>query len=158
MVADAFRNLYEYHFTINRKIWDRCIVPLPQEAFTRKIDYSVGSVRNQVVHMLNIDDRWFSGLRGVEVPGFINPEDYVEKDQIRAKWDEVEAHMRAYLGDLRDDLLITHPFGDQIPVWQVLQHVAIHGADHRAQLLALLNSLGVETFPQDYFFFMIGRM
>ncbi len=40
----------------------------------------------------------------------------------------------------------------------MLIHVANHGTDHRAQLLALLNQLGVETFPQDYFFFMIGKM
>ncbi len=115
MNADAFRHLYEYHFTINRKIWDRCVVPLPQELFTRKVDYSVGSVRNQVVHMLNIDERWFSGLRGATAarlhrPGGSTP----TKDQIRAKWDQVEADMRAYLGDLRDDQLIDHPFGDAI--------------------------------------------
>jgi uncharacterized damage-inducible protein DinB len=36
----------------------------------------------------------------------------------------------------------------------VLIHVANHGTDHRAQLLALLNQLGVKTFPQDYFFFI----
>jgi uncharacterized damage-inducible protein DinB len=74
MNADAYRNIYEYHFTINRKIWDRCVVPLTQEQFIEKRDYSVGSVRNQVVHMMNIDDRWFSGLRSGMVlkPGCAN--------------------------------------------------------------------------------------
>lgn len=161
MNADAFRHLYEYHFTINRKIWERCIVPLPQEQFVRKVDYSVGSVRNQVVHMMNIDDRWFSGLRGEDVPGFLNPVYFHKRDAIRLKWDDVEGRMRNYLESLQDDMLFQPPFqaqGDPTPLWQVLIHVANHGTDHRAQLLTLLHQLGVETFPQDYFFFVIGRM
>lgn len=158
MNADAFRHLYEYHFTINRKIWDQCIVGLTDEQFTRPSEYSMGSVRNQVVHMMNIDDRWFSGLRGVEVPGFLNPVEFPERPLIRDRWDAVEANMRDYLGGLHDKMLFEHPFGDAITRWQVLIHAVNHGTDHRAQLLALLNGLGVETFPQDYFYFMIGRM
>ena len=150
MNADAFRHLYEYHFTINRKIWDQCIVPLPDEAFTRDAEYSMGSVRNQVVHLLNIDERWFSGLRGMPLPDFIDPTTYPTKPLVRAKWDQVEADMRAYLADLRDDMLMKQPFGDALQLWQVLIHVANHGTDHRAQTLALLHQLGVETFPQDH--------
>jgi uncharacterized damage-inducible protein DinB len=158
MNADSFRHVYEYHFTINRKIWDTYIVPLTDEQFTQKVEYSVGSVRNQVVHMLNIDDRWFSGLRGVEVPGFLNPVHYAKRDKIRAKWDEVEHNMRAYLAGLRDDMLFTEPFEDSVQLWQVLFHVLNHGTDHRAQLLAVLNKLGAKTAPQDYFFFVQGML
>ncbi len=66
--------------------------------------------------------------------------------------------MRAYLANLRDEMILDHPLGDTMTRWQVLAHVALHGMDHRAQLLELLHQLGVETFPQDYFFYMIGRM
>jgi uncharacterized damage-inducible protein DinB len=161
MNADAIRNIYEYHFTINRKIWDRCVTLLTQEQFVEKKDYSVGSVRNQVVHMQNIDDRWFSGLRGEPVPGFAKFEEYTDRDQIRAMWDGVEQRMRDYLGKLTDDMVFSQPFiadKDESQLWQILHHVANHGTDHRSQLLVLLNQHGVETFPQDYFFFMIGRM
>jgi uncharacterized damage-inducible protein DinB len=161
MNASSFRHLYDYHFTINRKIWDTCIVPLTDEQFTRPSDYSVGSVRNQVVHMLNIDDRWFSGLRGAEVPGFINPLDYPEREGVRQKWDSVEADMRAYLAELRDDMLFSQPFAgqnDPTELWQILIHVANHGTDHRAQLLALLHQLGVDTRPQDYIYFVWGKL
>lgn len=162
MNADAFRHLYEYHFTINRKIWDTCIVPLTQEQFVQKVDYGVGSIRNQVVHMLNIDERWFSGLRGLPIPGFLNPVYYHNRDKIRAKWDEVEAGMREYLVTLRDENLFDKPFlaidNDPIALWQVLIHVANHGTDHRAQLLMLLNQTGIKTFPQDYGDYIDGRM
>lgn len=163
MNADAIRNMYEYHFTINRKIWDQCIVTLTDEQFTQDVHYSIGSARNQVVHMMNIDDRWFSGLRGEEVPGFINPVHLQKRELIREKWDAVELRMRDYLSKLTDEMLPAIPFKEQDPndtmqLWQILMHVINHGTDHRAQLLSLLNQLGVKTFPQDYFFFVIGHM
>ena len=84
-----------------------------------------------------------------------------KRDKIRGMWDAVEENMRAYLATLRDDMLDDQPFmpidGDPILLWQVLIHVITHGADHRAQLLALLNQLGVQTFPQDYADFIEGQ-
>lgn len=156
MTADDFRQLYEYHFTLNRRVWERSVMALTDEQFTRKLGYSVGSVRNQCVHMLNIDDRWFSGLRGVEVPGFLNPVYFRKRVVIRERWDSVEADMRAYLSTLSDEHL-DQPFEEGLKVWQVLFHVLNHGTDHRAQLLAMLNQLGAPTFPQDYFFFAVGK-
>lgn len=162
MNADAFRELYEYHFRANRRIWDQCVVPLTDEQFKRKVEYSVGSVRNQVVHMLNIDDRWFCGLRGLKVTGLLNPVYFHKRDVIRSRWDGVEADMRVYLAGLRDDMLVEQPFmasdEDPMRLWQVLIHVINHGTDHRAQLLMILNQLGVKTFPQDYAFFVYGQL
>ena len=66
--------------------------------------------------------------------------------------------MRAYLANLRDDMLFTKPFAEgedeNLVLWQVLLHVANHGTDHRAQILRLLNDLGVETKYQDYIFYV----
>ena len=157
MKADHFRQLYDYHFDLNRKIWDQCIAELPKELFKKKLDYSTGSIRNQTVHLLNVDDRWFSGLRGLEIPGFINPVHLATKERVRSKWDEVEANMRGYLEGLTDDD-IYQPFEMNLEIWQVLYHVLNHGTDHRAQMLAMLNQLGVETFPQDYALFLFGKI
>jgi uncharacterized damage-inducible protein DinB len=162
MNADDFRQLYQYHFTINHKIWTECVVPLTQEQFIKKADYSIGSVRNQVVHMLNIDDRWFSGLRGEEVPPFLDPELFLTREEVRQMWDSVEDKMLAYLENLHDDdlhkPLPSDPTDDSMKIWQVLIHVVNHGTDHRAQLLSILNQLGVQTFPQDFVFFLWGKM
>ena len=43
-------------------------------------------------------------------------------------------------------------------VWQVLLHVANHGTDHRAQLLRVLNDLGVKTTSQDYIFYVYDNL
>lgn len=156
MNADAFRQFYDYHFSENRKLWDTYVMALSQEQFTQKVDYSVGSIRNHIVHLMSVDDAWFSGLRGVEMPEWLDPADFDDRGKIRTHWDGVEKRMRDYLGQLGDEMLFKKPFTDEedkdLVLWQVLLHVVNHGTDHRAQLLRLLNDLGLDTGPQDYVF------
>jgi uncharacterized damage-inducible protein DinB len=157
MNADAFRHFYDYHFAENRKIWDRYIMPLSQEQFTQAAGYSHGSVRNQIVHLISVDEGWFSELRGVEPAETFPPADSNDRKILRAYWDSVEQMMREYLAALRDDMLFGKPVAEgedkDLILWQVLLHVVNHGTDHRAQLLRTLNDLGVETKSQDYIFY-----
>ncbi len=158
MNANAFRHFYDYHFTENRKIWDSYVTPLSQEQFTQAVNYSRGSVRDQIVHLMGVDDAWFSGLRGVAIPELLNPANLNDRKIIRARWDKVEQNMRDYLARLRDDMLFEKPFAEgedkDLILWQVLLHVVNHGTDHRAQILRLLNDLGVKTTSQDYIFYV----
>ncbi len=158
MDAHAFRHFYDYHFSENRHIWDDYITPLSYEQFTQAVDYSRGSVRDQLVHIMSTDEAWFSGLRGVQSPERFPPANPDDRALIRAHWDTVEQDMRVYLAGLRDDMLSQKPFVDgedkDLILWQVLLHVANHGTDHRAQLLRLLHDIGVKTVSQDYIFYV----
>ncbi|MBZ0294232.1 MAG: DinB family protein [Anaerolineae bacterium] len=158
MNADALRHFYDYHFTENRKIWNDYILPLSQEQFTQTVNYSHGSVPNQIVHLMSVDDTWFSPLRGVDIPEPLDPAAFDDRKAIRAYWDRVEQHMRDYLAGLQDAMLDEKPFTEEedqdLILWQVLLHVVNHGTDHRAQILRLLNDLGVKTGPQDYIFYV----
>jgi uncharacterized damage-inducible protein DinB len=163
MNAKAFRHFYEYHFAENRKLWDRYVMPLSHEQFTQEVNYSHGSVRDQIVHLMSVDEVWFSELRGVETPEDLNPADFHDRKSIRAHWDNVEQTMRAYLAELRDDMLFEKPISEpeedkDLIVWQVLLHVVNHGTDHRAQILRLLNDLGVKTTSQDYIFYVYDNL
>jgi uncharacterized damage-inducible protein DinB len=60
MNADAFRRLYDYHFATNRLVWD-VAADLSDEAFDQEIAYSHGSVRHQLMHLLAVDEGWFTG-------------------------------------------------------------------------------------------------
>jgi uncharacterized damage-inducible protein DinB len=162
MNANAFRHFYEYHFTENRKIWEVYITPLTQEQFTQNVNYAVGSVRNQIVHLMSVDDTWFSGLLGDEIPEPLDPGSFNDRKIIRTQWDITEQKMRDYLAGLQDDRLSTKPFAEgedkDLLLWQVLLHVVNHGTDHRAQLLRLLNDLGVKTTSQDYIFYVYDHL
>jgi uncharacterized damage-inducible protein DinB len=159
MNADDFRYFYNYHFAQNREIWDRYIVPLSQEQFVQPIDYSMGSVRNQMVHLMNVDNAWFSDLRGVEIEDYSAEPD--DRTLIRAHWDKVEQVMRDYLARLRDDMLHTKPLHGEdkdLMLWQMLLHVVNHGTDHRAQVLRAVHDLGVKTGPQDFIFYVYDHL
>ena len=159
MNADAFRHFYNYHFAENRKIWDYA-AQLSQEQFTQPVAYSRGSVRDQIVHLMDADEVWFSELRGV-APSELPPAD--DRKTLRAHWDDIEQSMREYLSTLQDKMLFSKPIREpeedkDLIVWQVLLHVANHGTDHRAQLLRQLHDLGVKTTSQDYIFYVYDNL
>ena len=163
MNADAFRHFYDYHFAENRKLWDWFVKRLTPEQLTQALGYSHGSIRNQILHLMNVEEVWFSELRGVTPPEPFPPTEVDDQNAIRAHWDSVERDMRAYLAELRDDVLFEKPIKEpeedkDLMVWQVLLHVANHGTDHRAQILRSLNDMGLETPPQDYIFYVYDHL
>jgi uncharacterized damage-inducible protein DinB len=158
MNVQAFRHFYNYHFAENRKILEYVSV-LTFEQFTQKVDYSRGSIREQLVHLIDVEDVWISELRGAQ-PSEPLPEttDVDDREAIRSLRDAVEQNTRAYLAKLQDDQLFSKPISDpeedkDLIVWQVLLHVVNHATDHRAQLLRALHDLGVDTKSQDYIFY-----
>lgn len=159
MNADAFRHFYSYHFAENRKIWDGYVAQLSAEQFTQGVKYSHGSVRDQIAHLINADDVWFSELSGVDPFEPLPPANVDDRESIRAHWDRVEQKMRSYLAELRDDMLFHTPIeepdeDEDLIVWQVLLHVVNHATDHRAQILRVLNELSIDTTYQDYIFYV----
>lgn len=157
MNANAFRHLFNYHFAENHKIWQH-VAALSFEQFTQAAGYSRGSIREQVIHLLDVEDVWFSELRGAEPAEPVPAADTDDRELIRTHWDRVEQNIRAYLVELHDEALSSKPIKEpeedkDLPVWQVLLHVVNHATDHRAQLLRALHDLGVETESQDYIFY-----
>lgn len=158
MNANAFRHLYNYHFSENRKVWEYAS-QLSYEEFMREVGYSHRSVRNQLIHLMDVDEVWFSELCGAESSEPYPPVDSDAREAIRARWDCIEQMMRDYLAELRDDMLLTRPIKEpeedrDLYVWQVLLHVINHGTDHRAQVLRMLHDLGIQTTSQDYIFYV----
>lgn len=161
MNASAFRHLYDYHFTENRKLW-ALAAGLSEENFARPAAYSHGSVRDQVIHLVEVENIWFSELQNRELDDPFPAEHLESRAAMRAYWDQIEQDVRAYLAALMDDMLLTTPILEPdedrgLYVWQVLLHVVNHATDHRAQLLRQLNDLGVETGYQDYIFYCYGH-
>lgn len=156
MDADMIRELYDYHMALNRRIWNECVMQLTDDQFTEQVNYSHGSIRSQMVHMMSVDRRWFAGLEGEEI-GHLYPDDFPDRVAVRASWDEIETGMSRYLATLTADMLrqpvrfVSNRMGEvEIIPWEVLVHVVNHGTDHRAQVLAMLHQLGAPTLEQDF--------
>lgn len=162
MNKEFFLSFYDYTFWGHRQVW-KAVMQLSEEQFFRELDYSIGSICNQVTHTMGVEYWWIHFL-AEGIYEFINPDEYRERAKIREKWDESEVYIRAYLEQLTPEELqreVKPKFWSEdespIKVWQALLQVANHSTDHRAQTLAGLHRLGAPTIAQDYLIFVHGE-
>jgi uncharacterized damage-inducible protein DinB len=158
METQLFVALYDYNAWANRRVWDG-VQQLSEEEFNRPIDYSIGSIHNQVAHTMAVEYWWFKFLSTGELD-FPSEADCATRESIRAKWDATEPMIRACVATLTPGELqreVKPPFWEAekppLKVFEALFQVANHSLDHRAQTLVALNQVGGPTTPQDYIFY-----
>jgi uncharacterized damage-inducible protein DinB len=162
MHANAFTGLYAYNEWANHRVW-ACIEALNEARFDQHLDYSIGSIHNQINHLMSVETWWFIFLQTGQLR-FVSEEDVRTRATIRARWDETESLIRTYTASLTDEELLREVRPDfwnddqpPVRVYEALFQVLNHSTDHRAQILAGLNRLGAPTTPQDYLFFHFDR-
>jgi uncharacterized damage-inducible protein DinB len=161
MLPGMVRTLYDYNQWAHERVW-ACIQTLDDAQFTRPFDYSLGSVRDQIVHVMSVDARWFARLAGESLMPHLQAVDYGTVDAARVQWQVSALRNREIMGRLSDAQLgeeitydMPHRGGlKRTARWQVVAHVVNHGTDHRAQMLGLLHQLGAPTVEQDLMFYL----
>ncbi|HEX2619946.1 MAG TPA: DinB family protein [Phototrophicaceae bacterium] len=170
MNIDYIRTIIDHNYTRHRQLWDS-VMTLTDEQYVQPVDYSLGSVRNHMVHLASVDQRWISRINGVStsdaptVPDRLRFEAFPTRQSARQKWDEVENRVIQTVMDLDDEALdrviqfeVRRDSGVTIQarntVWQILAHIVNHGTDHRAQVLAILHQMGAPTFEQDLMIYL----
>lgn len=161
MNIEYLRTICHYNYDMHRKVWD-CIMRLTDEQFVQDVDYSLGSVRNQYVHVASVDNRWLGRLQGSPTPEGLKNEDYTTREVLRARWDQIALDMRNYVDSITDRQLdevvhydMPHRGGmKHNSRWQMIVHVVNHGTDHRAQVLPILHRLGAPTLEQDLILYL----
>lgn len=160
MDGDRFRILYDYHIWANHRVWE-CAMQLSDEQYVQPFSHSVGSVHEQLVHLMGADYIWMSRLQGTSPTAVLTAGDYPNRAAVRALWDQLEGDARAFLATLDGahfEAVVEYrrTNGDPMrdPVWVILTQLVNHGTDHRAQIMAQLNTFGVKTGAQDFIVFM----
>lgn len=162
MTPEQLQKLYAYTYWAFNRVW-ACIETLTDEQFTQDINYSIGSIRNHVIHLMSAEQRWMIRMQETQPTKRIEYADYTTKQAARAKYDEVRIENLAYLHPLTqqklDEVVEVHFPNRELrmawPRYEFLVHVANHATDHRSQILAMLDShFGVETVEQDLFFYL----
>ena len=89
MDPESIQLLFSYNYWAFERVW-ACIAQLTDDQFTRPVDYSRGSIRNQVVHLMSATQRWVYRLQHIEPPPRLVFEDFTTLAQTRTKWDELQ--------------------------------------------------------------------
>lgn len=127
------------------------------------IDYSQGSIRNHVVHVMSATQRWIKRLQQVDAPPHLAFEDYPTRAETKAMWDVLKAATLDYVQALNqaqlDEIvaweLPARSLQAHNPRWEILLHLVNHATDHRAQMLAMLHTqFGAKTVEQDLIFYL----
>ena len=165
MIPNEIKTLFDYNFWAFERVW-ACISQLSDEQFIEDIDYSTGSIRNIVVHMMSANIRWASRLQNKDPQIHLAFEDFDTLTKTKAKWDELRKEFLDYLNSLDQEQLNaevhweipTRGWKLDNPRWEILLHVANHATDHRAQILALLHHhFHVKTIEQDMIIYSVEQ-
>lgn len=162
-ILPILRRLLDYNQYMNRRLWERCILPLTEEQYQAHSDYSSGSVHRQMVHTMAVEELWLARAQGTNPEALPKAREFAGRAAVRARWDALEARWREYLNTLNEEDLaceveyryITQSGTEprRMQRWEMVVQVTNHGTDHRAQTLALIHQLGGATMEQDYTLF-----
>ncbi|MCA9883603.1 MAG: DinB family protein [Anaerolineae bacterium] len=158
-MLDYIHLLMNYSRWAHHKTWD-CLATVSDEDFGKPIPYSVGSLHQQMVHVMWAEDLWFSRVHQLPRPDHSHLT-LPRRTDVRAAWDAVEGRWKAYVDGITEEELnrvvtFMRGNGEQLnfPVWQIIVHMVNHGTDHRGQILRIVHDMGGETFEQDMFFYL----
>jgi uncharacterized damage-inducible protein DinB len=162
MNPEAIRLLFEYHYWATERVWD-CIMTLTDAQFVAPIDYSLGPIRNHIVHLMSTTQRWVKRLQGADIPAHLAFDDYPTRAEAKVMWDVLKVATLDYIQSL-DQAQLDEIVAWELPArnirahnprWEILLHVANHATDHRAQILAMLHTqFRARTVEQDMIFYL----
>ncbi len=146
---EYLRDLFGY----NTKFADEIIKSLRTVDGARFIEEKVsawGSLRNLVVHLVEVEDYWINKIiQGKEFRQY-DFEDYTEIDAIEKKWKDIEGDIMLFLAnltpaDLKKEIRVKWDKEYSFPLEKILQHLYTHTVHHRGQVVAAISTLGGKT-------------
>lgn len=163
MTVKDLQDLYDYAYWANKKLF-QLISHLTPEQFTQPVAGSYGSVRNTLVHALSAEWGWLERCGGQERGLRLNPDNFPTVVSLVEEWAKVEGFVREFLFTLNDEDLareieftIGGPEKRSMRLGYLMQHAAIHGVHHRAQVALLLRMLGYEPGNFDLLMYYADR-
>ena len=160
------QTLLDYHIWANRQVWDS-VMSLDVEQYTAASDYSIGSLQDQMFHLLGSDWYTLLMLQGKspdpQDPEAPQREANEERPSLRANWDALERSLQDMAQSLTDEqwnTIMDLPIGGgsmlTAPCWSLLVANMNHATNHRAQILARIHALGGDTVEQGFFFYLVA--
>lgn len=118
------------------------------------------SIRDTLVHLVSAQRAWLAWWDG-SLPAAaamelsLDPAAFPDPQSLLAAWNEVDAATQAFLAATGDEDLARVYRGDfrgapfSLELWQMLLHVAMHGAQHRSEAAMALTAAGASPGDLD---------
>ena len=165
MDLHVITDLKRYSYWAFDRIWPS-IDQLKDGQFILDLHNSVGSIRNQIIHLISGHRRWIQRLKGTEPSTHLVYENYPTKVLVNNEWVTFKDEMFAYISTLTNQTLLesvryripSRSVESQNTRWEILVHLVNHSTDHRAQILSMLrNNFDIITPEHDYIFYLWSK-
>lgn len=148
MTVKELEVLYGYGYWANKKLF-AALAQLAPEQFAQPVAGGHKSIRNTLVHIMSAEAGWLDRCGGPERGPRLNPADFVTLESVMQPWNTIEAQVRAFLAQLKDEDLardIEFSFDPSakytMRLGELMQHAAVHGTHHRGQIAMMLRTFG----------------
>jgi uncharacterized damage-inducible protein DinB len=151
---------YRYNRWANELILDT-MANVGDQHFLTPASYPHGGLRGTLTHTLFAEWLWRRRWEGESPTSGMKPEDFPTIASLRARWDEEEQALKAFVGSLTDEKLNTKfqyktTRGDAMEniLWHAMAHLVNHGTQHRSEAAAMLTELGHSPGNIDFIIFL----
>jgi len=134
---------------------------LDRHDFIRPVVSSFPSVQQTLVHIIWAEELWLERWQGRSFVPALDAEKYPTLESVERKIVEIAERQRRFLEGLdpgTEERLVTYRnFRDEeweYGLAQMVQHMVLHSAYHRGQLVTLLRQLGLTPPNTDYLTFV----
>ena len=102
MSPEALIALLDFHYWARDRLLD-AVDRLTPKQFRRDLGSSFGSVRDTLVYLVSAKGAWCSRWQGESPSGHLIAEDFETASDVRVRWSEEEARVRAFAERLAPD-------------------------------------------------------
>ena len=152
--------LYQYNRWANERILNTT-ENITVEQFLAPASYPHGGLRGTLTHTLFAEWLWRIRWQGESPTTGMKPEEFPTFAVLRARFEEEEKAVKAFINSLTDEKLYTvfqykTMRGDEMEnvLWQAMVHVVNHGTQHRSEAAAILTELGHSPGDIDFIVFL----
>ena len=161
MVAlELIQTYYTYNRWANRRILSFAEKLTPTQ-FTAKVGASFDSVRDTLVHTMNVERNWICRCRELPLSPNVEFDQVEDLATIQQHWAQIEATTEAYISTLDETMLARviqyinsrgHP--NAFPIWQMLLHQGNHAMQHRSEVAVMLTQFGHSPGDMDFLIYL----
>ncbi|MCC7355028.1 MAG: DinB family protein [Anaerolineae bacterium] len=157
MTSQIMHLLYTYNDWANQRIW-RAAEALAADEFEKDLsaDFSFGSLRGTLVHIMGAEWLWLSRWQGVSPRALLKESDFPTLAAVSGHWIGIAKGLLTYAMGLTDDDLrnVVHYTNTQgkafaYPLGQLMMHLANHSTHHRSEAATILTHFGHPPDPLD---------